>query len=402
MSDIRKRNGSKGISYQVRYASKAAKTGYAYKSFETMKEARTFLEDSAARRKNGPLSNEIRTIDQGLQKWLDVCAKEGRNGRDPVTAGTIQNYEYRAGIIRAYEWTKPLHELTAPDIVEFRSWLLLNHSRVVAHKALSSLHSMVKELMTRGILAHDFASGITIQTSSRYDVPVTIPSETEIHTLLAAADRLANSKNPQIQRSWRRYRPMLYLAVDSGMRPQEYIVAARKNLNDKGLQVDRALERLGEISVTKTPAGRRFIDLSAGTLDMVHHYAKHHAVPNKFDLVFPAENGQWLAPQNWLRRGFYVACIEAGLVEETEEDGETVVRPKYRPYDLRHFYASMLIEQRVNLKRLQYLMGHEDVHTTLNVYGHLIERAEVKPDQTRGMLASMGNSPSGESTAAGG
>ena len=62
-------------------------------------------------------------------------------------------------IIRAYEWTKPLHELTAPDIVEFRSWLLKNHSRVVAQKALLSLRSMVRELMTRGILAHDFASG---------------------------------------------------------------------------------------------------------------------------------------------------------------------------------------------------------------------------------------------------
>jgi integrase len=389
MSDIRKRNGSKGISYQVRYASKAAKTGYAYKSFETMKEARTFLEDSAARRKNGPLSTEIRTIEQGLQKWLDVCAREGRNGRDPVTAGTVQNYEYRAGIIRAYEWKKPLHELTAPDIVEFRSWLLLHHSRSVAHKALASLHSMVRELMTRGILAHDFASGITIQSRSRYDEPVSIPTEAEIHALLAAADRLANSKNPKIQRSWRRYRPMLYLAVDSGMRPQEYIVLPRTNVTDKGVQVDRALERLGEISVTKTPAGRRFIDLSPHTLDMVQHYASRHAVPNKYDLVFPTENGQWLDPKNWLRRGFYVACLEAGLTTETDEDGETVVRPKYRPYDLRHFYASMLIEQRVNLKRVQYLMGHEDIRTTLNVYGHLIERAEVTPDQTRGMLASM-------------
>jgi len=389
MSDIRKRNGSKGISYQVRYASKAAKTGYAYKSFETMKEARTFLEDSAARRKNGPLSSEIRTIEQGLQKWLDVCAREGRNGRDPVTAGTVQNYEYRAGIIRAYEWKKPLHELTAPDIVEFRSWLLLHHSRSVAHKALASLHSMVRELMTRGILAHDFASGITIQSRSRYDEPVSIPTEAEIHALLAAADRLANSKNPKIQRSWRRYRPMLYLAVDSGMRPQEYIVLPRTNVTDKGVQVDRALERLGEISVTKTPAGRRFIDLSPHTLDMVQHYASRHAVPNKYDLVFPTENGQWLDPKNWLRRGFYVACLEAGLTTETDEDGETVVRPKYRPYDLRHFYASMLIEQRVNLKRVQYLMGHEDIRTTLNVYGHLIDRAEVTPDQTRGMLASM-------------
>ena len=115
---------------------------------------------------------------------------------------------------------------------------------------------MVRELMTRGILAHDFVSGVTVQTSSRYDEPVTIPSETDIHTLLAAADRLANSKNPQIQRSWRRYRPMLYLAVDTGMRPQEYVVLPRTNLTDKGVQVDQALERLGEISVTKTPAGR--------------------------------------------------------------------------------------------------------------------------------------------------
>jgi len=396
MADIRKRNGSKGVTYQVRYPDTASKTGYAYKTFATLKEAREYREDSAARSKSGPLSREIRTVEQGLTKWLEVCEKEGRNGRDPVTAGTLENYQYRADIICAYDWRKPLHELTAPDVVEFRSWLLKNHSRAVAHKALTSLHSMVREMMTRGFLAHDFVSGITVQNSSRYDEPVTIPTEAEIHALLSAADRLANSKNPKIQRSWRRYRPMLYLAADSGMRPQEYIVLPRANVTDKGVQVDRALERLGEISVTKTPAGRRFIDLSADTLDMVRHYAKHHAVPNKYDLVFPTENGKWLDPKNWLRRGFYVACIEAGLVEETEEEGETVVRPKYRPYDLRHFYASMLIEQGVNLKRVQYLMGHEDIRTTLNVYGHLIERIEAKADKTPGLLASMRKRSSSE------
>jgi integrase len=402
MADIRKRIGSKGITYQVRYPSKASPTGYAYETFATLKEAREFREDSAARSKSGPLSKEIRTVEQGLQKWLDVCAKEGRNGRDPVTAGTMENYEYRAAIIRAYDWQKPIHELTAPDIVEFRSWLLHNHSRAVARKALTSLHSMVRELMTRGVLAHDFVSSITIQTSSRYDEPVTIPSEADIHALLAAADRLANSKNPQVQRSWRRYRPMLYLAVDSGMRPQEYVVLPRENVLAKGVQVDRALERMGEISVTKTPAGRRFIEISPDTLDMVRHYAKHHAVPNKYDLVFPTETGRWVLPLHWLRRGFYNACIEAGLVTESEEDGEIVVRPKYRAYDLRHFFASMLIEQNVNLKRVQYLMGHEDIRTTLGVYGHLIERKEAKSDKTPGLLASMRERSPGDSVTAAG
>jgi integrase len=274
-----------------------------------MKEAREFRENSAARSTSGPLSKDIRTVEQGLQKWLDVCEKEGRNGRDPVTAGTLENYRYRKNIISAYDWKKPLHELTAPDIVEFRSWLLLNHSRAVARKALTSLHSMVQELMTRGVLAHDVVSGITIQNNSRYDEPVTIPTEAEVHALLNAPDSLANSKNQQIQRPWRRYRPMLYLAADSGMRPQEYVVVPRANLTSKGVHVDRALERLGEISVTKTPAGRRFIDLSGDTLDMLKHYVKNHAVSNEYDLVFPTENGQWLTPQNWRRRGFYVACI---------------------------------------------------------------------------------------------
>lgn len=389
MADIRKRTGSKGTTYQVRYPNKASETGYAYKTFLTMKEAREFRENSLARSKSVPLSSEIRTIAQGLRKWLEVCEKEGRNGRDPVTAGTLENYQYRAAIINAYAWPKALHELTGPDAIEFRSWLLRHHSRDMAQKVLTSLHSMVREMMARGIVAHDFMSGISIQTSSRYDEPVTIPTERDIHALLKAADQLANSKNAQTRRSWQRFRPMLYLAADSGMRPQEYIVVPHANITDKGVKVDRALERLGEISVTKTPAGRRFIDLSKETLDMVRHYAKHHAVPNKYDLVFPTENGEWMDPKNWLRRGFYVACIEAGLVVETEEDGETVVRPKYRPYDLRHFFASMLIEQRVNLKRVQYLMGHEDIRTTLNVYGHLIERSEAKAERTPGLLASM-------------
>jgi hypothetical protein len=38
MADIRKRKGAKGITYQVRYPSKATKSGYAYKTFLTLKQ----------------------------------------------------------------------------------------------------------------------------------------------------------------------------------------------------------------------------------------------------------------------------------------------------------------------------------------------------------------------------
>ena len=45
MSDIRKRKGPKGTNYQVRYASAGAKSGYAYKTFSTLKAARAFTEN---------------------------------------------------------------------------------------------------------------------------------------------------------------------------------------------------------------------------------------------------------------------------------------------------------------------------------------------------------------------
>jgi integrase len=47
----------------------------------------------------------------------------------------------------------------------------------------------------------------------------------------------------------------------------------------------------------------------------------------------------------------------------------------------------MLIDQRVNLKRIQKLMGHEDIKTTLNVYGHLIERQEREGNKKISMLS---------------
>lgn len=253
----------------------------------------------------------------------------------------------------------------------------------------------------RGHIASNVAAGVAIRADSRYDAPVVIPTINEVTRLLAAADRLANSKNKQTARTWKRYRPILYLAADSGMRPQEYLVVPQRNLIDGGVKVDRALERGGyKISVTKTPAGRRFIDLSPETFDLVAHYAEHEAVENKYDLIFPTANCRWQDTDNWRKRGFYKACEEAGLVEEeNDETGETILKPKFSPYDLRHFYASMLIERRTNLKRIQKLMGHEDIKTTLNVYGHLIEQQEVDKDEPVGLVSDIARNSCGKSVA---
>ena len=45
-----------------------------------------------------------------------------------------------------------------------------------------------------------------------------------------------------------------------------------------------------------------------------------------------------------------------------------------RIHSLRHFAASRMIDKNWNIKRIQIRLGHSSAKTTLDVYGHLIER----------------------------
>lgn len=403
MSDIRKRAGAKGTTYQVRYPDKSRKSGYTYATFDTLKEARSFVVSGKAQAGDQALDRSVTTLPQAVDKWLKICEKEGTDGNEPVTTHTLKLYKYYAEFMQAYPWDKTLVELQTPDIVQFRSWLLTNlPSRYLARKTLTYFQTVLNEMALRGHIGSNVATGIAVPSNSRYEQPVTPPTLDEFRALLAAADRLANSKNKQIARAWERNRPMLYLAGDTGMRPGEYLALPRSNISGSAVKVDRAVERSGDkISVTKTPAGWRWIDLSPDIADMVIYYADELAPNNDYNLVFPTGTGRWQTPHNWRKLAFTAACFEAGLVVEIELHGKIVERPKYSPYDLRHFYASMLIESRVNLKRIQKLMGHTNIATTLNIYGHLIERAEVNREDKVGLIARVGKITCGKSVAGG-
>jgi integrase len=64
-----------------------------------------------------------------------------------------------------------------------------------------------------------------------------------------------------------------------------------------------------------------------------------------------------------------------------------VLKPIYTPYSLRHFAASMMIAQNVDLKTIQQRMGHQDAALTLNVYGHLIRHKQAEVSAAGGILS---------------
>jgi len=76
--------------------------------------------------------------------------------------------------------------------------------------------------------------------------------------------------------------------------------------------------------------------------------------------VFPSPGGTLINPSNWRRRIWQPAVAAAGL------EGVTF-------HALRHSSASLLVAEGVNAKVIQTRLGHSDVRTTLQVYGHLYE-----------------------------
>jgi integrase len=76
------------------------------------------------------------------------------------------------------------------------------------------------------------------------------------------------------------------------------------------------------------------------------------------DLVFCSENGRPLDP-NVLGRRFRKLARKHG-------------HPELRFHDLRHTCATLLLAAGVDAKKVQEIMGHESISTTLDIYGHVL------------------------------
>jgi integrase len=252
MSDIRKRVGRKGVTYQVRYPSKATKSGYAWVTFKTLKEARAFVESGKTREDGPAIDRSISTVPQAVQLWLGICEKIGRDGREKVEPETFKEYHHRGRIMEEYSWPKRLQELEPADIVHFRNWLLENKTREQARRTLSSFHSVLIEMKHQGHLAHDPAAGISIKGGGRYeteDQEVETPSDQEMRDIYAAADAMGK-KNDFMEKCWARHRPMIYLAGFSGICVHPNTAAFR------GATCTRTASRYGSVPTRPASSGR--------------------------------------------------------------------------------------------------------------------------------------------------
>ena len=114
----------------------------------------------------------------------------------------------------------------------------------------------------------------------------------------------------------------------------------------------------------------RNISISGDTIEVLE--AQKKKVTGEY--VFPSPNGNPISPDSVLHMLLRVLA-RAGL-------------PKVRFHDLRHTFATMALQNGVDVKTVSSMLGHYSAGFTLDTYAHVTTDAQLKAAQTMGNILS--------------
>lgn len=240
---------------------------------------------------------------------------------------------------------------------------LTTHSPTTVHHVHALIHAILESAVRLGILPRNVADQV--------DAPPLKPDE--IHPLTF-------TQAQTLIQAWRGHRFAVgyLLALSLGLRSAEVrgVRWSDINLDLRRLRVLTTLHRVNGAYVleeTKSRASRRTLPLPpyvAESLDA--HRARQDADKalmgaawqNGWDLALTTEAGAPVHESVFLHE-FQQICGRVGLPATT------------RVHDLRHTFATLLLERGVHIKVVADLLGHNSVDITLKTYGHITPRMEA-------------------------
>jgi len=165
-----------------------------------------------------------------------------------------------------------------------------------------------------------------------------------------------------------RWYPLFFTAIFTGMRLGELLALQWSDIDWHGgtIRVRRSVWR-GQFQEPKSRRSVRTIGMSPRLAAVLMDH-KVNAPWSEHNLAFCTVDGGIIDQANLRHRVFEPTLTIAGL-------------RKMRIHDLRHTYASLLINQGENLKYVQEQLGHASITTTVDRYGHLMPDAHVGASQ---------------------
>lgn len=242
--------------------------------------------------------------------------------------------ERALGSIRTTEvqaWVRQLAENQAPSTVKVNARLLGTVFRAAVRDRLITASP---------------CDGIRLPTVEKRQV-----QPLEVDQVMALADAIGE-----------RYRPLVILGAGCGLRLGEALAMGvdRIDFLRRQLAVERqavTVHSRTSLAQVKTPSSRRTIPLAQTVLEELAGHLERHGPGLDGLLVEAVEGGPM--PRNRFGELWRRTVRRAGLPIGT------------RYHDLRHTYASALIQAGCSVKVVQARLGHTSAAVTLDVYSHL-------------------------------
>ena len=177
---------------------------------------------------------------------------------------------------------------------------------------------------------------------------------------------------------YKKYYDWIYILLNTGLRISEFLGLTSKDvdLNNKILYVNHQISYNGKLPFsmeeTKTESGNRQIPLTNETcksfknvIQVTKNKKIACALSGYGNLLFATRAGRPITEQSFNRS---LRGLKMRYNETADEPIDML-----SPHVFRHTFCTNLISSNIDIKSVQYLMGHSQISTTLDIYTHYCE-----------------------------
>ncbi|MFC1890868.1 tyrosine-type recombinase/integrase [Thermodesulfobacteriota bacterium] len=282
----------------------------------------------------------IPIFEKVAEDWLEYKKPNIRHSTFQQYRGHVNNH------LIPYFGTTKINRMNFSSIEKFMSHSIANEvTPPTLKKLLVTLGSIFKYAVIKKFCEYNPVREIEKpKTSKKKKVTVLQPEEIRAF--------VKNARD-------RKYRCMYTLSIMSGMRQGELLGLKWLDIDWFNCQVNvRRTFNHDHFYEPKSEASRRSIDLGPSVISELKKW-KIACPSTKLNLIFPNEAGKPMDANGLFKREFKTTLRRAKLRD-------------IRFHDLRHTFASLLIDQGEHPKYIQSQLGHSSINVTMDTYGHLM------------------------------